>query len=81
MVGNTLRYQPTVGYSGPDTFTYNAEGVNNDGNTALLSGPVTVQVTAPAGTTAVPTLGAWGLFILAGALLLFGLRGLTRQTA
>ena len=81
VVGNTLKYQPTAGYSGPDTFTYNAEGVNNDGNTALLSGPVTVQVTAPAGTTAVPTLGAWGLFILAGALLLFGLRGLTRQTA
>jgi hypothetical protein len=78
--GNTLTYTPTAGYGGSDTFTYQAQGVNNDGNTALNSGNVTVQVTVPAPPAAVPTLGVWGLFILSGALLLFGLRGVTRQT-
>ncbi len=43
--GNTLLYTPTAGYAGSDTFTYQAEGVNNDGNTALNSGDITVNVT------------------------------------
>lgn len=81
LYGNTLRYTPTPGYSGTDTFTYEALGVNNDGSTALNSGVVTVQVTVPTAPVGIPTLGFWGLFILTGALLLFGLRGLTRQTA
>jgi hypothetical protein len=77
--GHTLTYTPTAGYSGSDTFTYEAQGVNNDGTYSLNSGPVTVQVTDTAPPT-VPTLGAWGLFILSGALLLFGLRAVKRQT-
>src|SRR5208337_3202828 len=43
--GNTLLYTPTAGYAGADTFTYQAEGVNCDGNTALNSGDITVNVT------------------------------------
>jgi hypothetical protein len=48
-------YTPNVGYSGPDTFTYQAEGVNTDGNTALDSSNVTVTVTVPVSTTPVPS--------------------------
>ncbi len=69
----TLRYTPANGYTGSDTFTYQAVGVNNDGNTALNSGDVTVQVTvtsAPATTPAPPTvilsilgLGLIGIFL------------------
>ncbi len=55
--GNTILYNPTAGYSGTDTFTYEAMGVNNDGSQSLESGPVTVTVTvqAPGGTPAPPT--------------------------
>jgi len=53
--GNSLLYTPNVGYSGPDTFTYQAEGVNTDGNTALDSSNVTVTVTVPVSTTPVPS--------------------------
>src|SRR5262249_41583241 len=56
---NTLRYTPNPGYTGPDTFTYQAVGVNNDGSQALDSGDVTVQVTVTAavpGTPAPPAL-------------------------
>jgi uncharacterized protein with beta-barrel porin domain len=42
--GNTLRYTPTIGFVGIDTFTYQAEGVNTDGTTALNSGNVTVTM-------------------------------------
>ncbi len=43
--GGTLQYTPTTGYMGPDVFSYQALGVNNDGTTALNSGDVSVQVT------------------------------------
>jgi hypothetical protein len=43
--GNTLRYTPATGYFGTDTFTYQAYGVNTDGNDALNSGDITVSVT------------------------------------
>jgi len=46
--GNTLRYTPTPGYSGPDAFSYQAYGVNCDGSNALNSGAVSVQVTVTA---------------------------------
>jgi hypothetical protein len=78
ITGHTLTYTPTPGFSGSDSFTYEAQGVNNDGTYYLNSGPVTVQVTVTAAPT-VPTLGAWGLFILMGALLLFGMRAAKRQ--
>jgi autotransporter-associated beta strand protein len=42
--GNTLRYTPTSGFFGTDTFTYRALGVNNDGQTSLNSGDVTVTM-------------------------------------
>ena len=43
--GNTLLYTPTTGYSGSDTFTYQAVGVNTDGSSSLDSGEITVSVT------------------------------------
>ncbi len=76
--GNSITYTPTGGYNGTDTFTYYAMGVNNDGNSALNSGAVTVTVTD---TAAVPALSWWGLLILTGALLLFGLRAMARRMA
>jgi hypothetical protein len=36
--GETLRYTPTVGYTGPDSFSYDIFGTNTDGSTALNSG-------------------------------------------
>jgi hypothetical protein len=45
--GNTIRFTPAAGYTGPDTFSYEALGVNTDGATALNSGEVTVNVTIP----------------------------------
>jgi hypothetical protein len=79
--GNTLLYTPTAGYSGPDTFTYEALGVNNDGSNALNSGEVTVQVTvtAPPSTLNTPTLTGWGMLFLSAGLLLFGMRATLRQ--
>jgi hypothetical protein len=52
--GNTLRYTPTAGYTGPDTFTYEALGVNTDGNSNLNSGDVTVNVTVTIPLTPTP---------------------------
>jgi uncharacterized protein with beta-barrel porin domain len=42
--GNTLRYTPTAGFVGIDTFTYEATGINTDGQHALNSGDVTVTM-------------------------------------
>jgi uncharacterized protein with beta-barrel porin domain len=42
--GNTLRYTPTSGFVGIDTFTYQAFGVNTDGTSALSSGNVAVTM-------------------------------------
>jgi len=78
--GNTIKYTPTNGYSGPDTFQYAAVGVNADGSNALNSGVVTVQVTV-IGALGVPTLGAWGMALLCGLLLLFGIKAMSRRTA
>lgn len=80
--GNTLRYTPNSGYTGPDTFTYQAFGINTDGSNALNSGNVSVQVTVTAATpTGVPTLGAWGMLLLCGLLLLFGMNSVVRTRA
>jgi hypothetical protein len=49
--GKTIQYTPTAGYSGTDTFTYEAYGVDDDGTSALRSGEVTVNVTVTATTT------------------------------
>ncbi len=46
-----LRYTPTPGYTGPDTFQYQAVGINTDGTFALNSGNVTVSVTVVAALT------------------------------
>ena len=80
--GNTIKYTPTNGYSGPDTFQYQAVGVNADGPNALNSGLVTVQVVdIAAAVIGVPTLGVWGMALLCGLLLLFGVKALSRRTA
>jgi hypothetical protein len=55
--GNTIRYTPNVGYGGPDTFRYQAVGINTDGTNALNSGDVTVQVAVFAITTTSPLIG------------------------
>ncbi len=46
-----LQYTPTPGYVGPDTFTYYVLGVNTDGQRALSSGQVTMNVTVLAAPT------------------------------
>jgi hypothetical protein len=80
--GTTIRYTPTAGYTGPDTFSYQALGVNTDGLTALDSGNVTVQVTvsaAPVATASVPALGTWGMALLCVLLVLAGTKALARR--
>jgi hypothetical protein len=58
---STLLYTPTGGYTGPDTFTYEAVGVNTDGSSALESGEITVQVTV---TQAAPSTPAPSTLVL-----------------
>jgi hypothetical protein len=80
--GNTIKYTPTNGYSGPDTFQYSAVGVDAEGANELQSGLVTVQVVViAAAVVGVPTLGAWGMALLCGLLLLFGAKALARRAA
>jgi len=64
--GNTLLYTPTAGYYGPDTFTYQAVGVNNDGNTALNSGDITVNVTVESLDFTFATSGATTSLVIPG---------------
>jgi Bacterial Ig domain len=64
--GNTLQYTPTAGYTGTDTFTYEALGVNTDGPSALNSGDVTVNVTVTVPFTPAPPTVLLALFGLAG---------------
>jgi hypothetical protein len=81
--GNTLTYTPTSGYTGPDTFTYRAQGVDNNGTTRLNSGDVTVHVTVSAGGTpgavGTPALGTWMMLLLCGGMLLLGIRAAARH--
>jgi hypothetical protein len=80
--GNTLKYTPTSGYSGMDTFTYEAYGVNTDGSNALESGEITVQVTvtaAPPSTPAPPTVTLMFLGMLSLAIFHI-LRGRSNRT-
>jgi hypothetical protein len=80
--GTTIRYTPTAGYTGTDTFSYQALGVNTDGADALNSGNVTVQVTvsaAPSTTASVPALGTWGMALLCVLLVLAGTKALARR--
>jgi hypothetical protein len=75
--GNTLKYTPTSGFTGTDTFTYEAYGVNADGSNALESGEITVQVTVTApvsSTPAPPTVNLVFLGIL-GLAIFHTLRG------
>jgi hypothetical protein len=62
--GNSLLYTPTPGYYGPDSFSYDAVGVNNDGPSSLDSGPVTVAVTVNAPTAGTPLPPTWSLLLL-----------------
>jgi len=62
--GNTLRYTPAANYTGTDTFTYEAVGVNTDGSNALESGPVTVTVTVSAPVLFTPLPPTWTLLLL-----------------
>jgi hypothetical protein len=78
-LGTMLLYTPNYGYSGADTFTYQAVGVNADGASALNSGTVTVNVTDTPVAIPTPTLGTWGMAILCVLLILFGTRGLARR--
>jgi hypothetical protein len=73
--GNTLLYTPNGTYTGSDTFMYQARGVNTDGAQALSSGNVTVTVVFP---PTVPTLGTTGLVVLAGLMVLLGVKALVR---
>jgi hypothetical protein len=73
--GNTLKYTPNGSFTGTDTFSYQALGVNNDGSNALNSGSVVVQVTAPAPA---PALGTWGMMLAALGLLAAGLKSVAR---
>ncbi len=63
--GNTLQYTPNAAYSGTDSFTYDANGLNNDGSRSLDSGPVTVSATvAPAAPVLTsPANGATGVSV------------------
>ncbi len=73
--GLTVTYTPTGGFSGTDTFTIRARGVNHDGANALNSGDISVSVTvgaAPQVVSSVPALGTWGMIALAGLLMLAG---------
>ena len=59
-VGNNLRYTPTAGYGGTDTFNYRAVGVDNYGTTSLNSGDILMTVTvipAPTVTSVSPSTG------------------------
>jgi len=69
--GNTIRYTPTGAYVGNDTFTYEARGVNSDGNSALESGEITVQVTVTSPVTATPAPSTLSLMFLGIASLAF----------
>jgi len=45
--GQTIRYTPTVGYTGPDSFRFNIFGTNTDGSTALNAGTGAVPAAGP----------------------------------
>jgi len=75
--GHTLKYTPTSGFSGTDTFTYEAYGVNTDGSNALESGEITVQVTVtpPVSTTPAPPTGTLVFLGILGLAIFHTLRG------
>jgi hypothetical protein len=82
--GNTLQYTPTPGYNGPDTFSYRAQGVDNNGTKRLNSGETVVQATVTSGTgptTAVgtPALGTWMMLVLCAGMLLLGVKAAARH--
>jgi hypothetical protein len=52
--GSTISYTPTLGYTGSDTFSYQAVGIDDYGVAGLNSGDVIVNVTVSA-TPPVPT--------------------------
>ncbi len=68
--GLSIVYTPTGAFFPTDSFTYTATGPGGTSAEAT----VTIRITAAAGM-AVPTLGVWGLALLAG---LFGLFGAIR---
>jgi Big-like domain-containing protein len=82
----SIQYTPTSGYTGPDTFTYRAEGVDNNGTVRLNSGDVTVHVTVSAaggstGAVATPALGTWMMLLLCAGMLLLGVKAAARRAA
>lgn len=70
--GSTITYTPTSGFTGFDTFTYQAQGINSDSNTSLNSGNITANVTIGfVSITPIPptwilmllALAGWGLWV------------------
>jgi hypothetical protein len=59
--GSTIVYTPAAGFQGVDTFTYQVQGVNTDGNTSLNSGNVTANVTVGFPGTPIPP--TWSLVL------------------
>lgn len=78
--GLNARYAPATGFSGTDTFTIQALGINNDGAQALDSGDISVSVTVGPPAPSVPALGTWGMIALAGLLVLAGSRWMRTRT-
>jgi hypothetical protein len=76
--GNTLRYTALASYSGTDTFSYRAQAADNYSATGSATGNVTVTVTVAPSPT-IPTLGTWGMIILALAIGGCGLLALRRR--
>jgi hypothetical protein len=86
--GSTIVYTPTSGFAGVDAFTYQVQGVNDDGNTALNSGNVTAQITVgfftsspipPTWILMILALGSWGLWINRKRLMTFSAQRVRSQ--
>jgi len=69
----TFTYTAPADFTGVDTFTYEAVGVDAVGNTALQSGPITMTVNV---APPVPTLSPWAAASMMVGLLLVGARAL-----
>jgi uncharacterized protein (TIGR03437 family) len=56
--GQTIRYTPTAGYTGPDSFFYNIFGTNTDGSTQLNAGTGAVPAASPGNPQMLVTVSA-----------------------
>jgi hypothetical protein len=79
--GLNVTYTPRNGSSGTDNFTIQALGADNDGNTALNSGNIQVQVVISSpGPVPTPALSTWGMLAAAGGLVAIGSRAIRRNS-